>query len=264
MGTALSDELPALGPSAAGGFTTWSNLLQRWLRPQMLTTAESAMVDEIKRAASVLGAPLLEAESRDDLTDRVENVALLPEFQRFAEGAGKLLVVVAPAPRAQPSAEPHAGLVRVLGAGPARVFEEGLRRVPAMLSVVAQLAVTEGSAPSSPARTLTDLSARSGLHSTILAGLFDGVRAGAAVLGLAHAIFEGERLAPWLALALAETFRDGAYAHLRVLASLPINVPETIVPLADRYDLEALQRAYDARMTEIDALPVDHEACEVP
>jgi hypothetical protein len=262
MSTAV-EELVSVRPSTAGGFVALINMIERWLRPEMLTTAEAALVDEIKRAARALGAPLLDAESRDDLNDKIERVVMLPEFQRFTESAGKLVILVDPAPVTQSSDEPPAGLVRVVGVGPARIFEQGLRLTPAILSVIAQLAVTEGPPSSSPRPTLAGFFARSGLHSTILTGLLDGVRSSAAVLGLAHAIFEGDKLAPWLALALAETFRDGAYAYLRVLASLGVNVPETIVPLTDRYDIEALQQAYNARMAEIDALLPDHEECEV-
>jgi len=254
---------PWLRPSTSGGFTTWINLLDRWLRPDMLTTAEAALVDELKRAARVLGAPLLDAESRDDLNDKIERVILLPEFQRFSDSAGKLLVVVDPAILARSSDELPAGLVHVLGAGPASIVEQGTRLIPAMLSVTAQLAVTEGRAlPSAPRPTIAEFFAQSGLHSTILAGLFDGVRSGAALLGVAHAVFEGVKLAPWLALTLAETFRDGAYAHLRVVASLPVSVPESIVPLADRYDLAALQRSVAHAEATLDAMG-ELERCEV-
>jgi hypothetical protein len=102
------------------------------------------------------------------------------------------------------------------------------------------------------------------MHSTVVNAALSGLRASIAFLGVAHACFEGKKLAPWLALALARTYRDGVYEYLRLLASLPVHVPESVVPLGDRFDLEALQRAYDAKMAEIDALPPDHEACEVP
>lgn len=267
MGIAVENAphaLPSLRPSTSGSFMTLISLLERWLRPDMLTAAEAALVDELKRACRVLGAPLLEAESRDDLNDRIERIILLPEFQRFNDSTGRLVVVIDPATLAKSSDELPVGLVSTLGDGPASVVAQGARLIPAMLSVVAQLAVIVGPSPPSDRRpTIAEFFAQSGLHSTILAGLYAGTCSSVAMLGIAHAVFEGAKLSPWLALALAETFRDGAYAHLCVMASLPVNVPEAIVPLADRYDLDALQRAVAQAEAALDATG-DIDSCEVP
>src|SRR5262245_63913520 len=115
MGTVVeqgSSDLSSLRPSTSSGFSTWINLLARWLRPDMLTTAEAALVDELKRAARVLGAPLLDAESRDDLNDKIEHVILLPEFQHFDESAGKFIVIIGSTTLARLSDGPPVALVR--------------------------------------------------------------------------------------------------------------------------------------------------------
>jgi hypothetical protein len=250
---------PALRPRA-GGLSLFG-LLDRWLRPSSFSAAEEALIGDLMRAARILGAPLLDATERADLDDRIERALLSPEFQSFDDSAGQLLVLDIGS--ALPPGRLPAQLAYVLGDGPAVVVDEGGRLVVAMLSIAAQIAVLRGRP--GPGATGPFAAALAGsAHSTILNAILQGARASVAFLGIAHACFEGTKLAPWLALALAQTYRDGAYEYLRLLASLPVHVPESVVPLADRYDLEALERAYHAKMAELDALPPEHESCEVP
>ena len=93
-----------------------------------------------------------------------------------------------------------------------------------------------------------ELFAASGAHSTVKRSLLGGFRASVALMAISHAVFEARRLEPWLALALAEIYRDELYLATRLYASVPtdIEIPESIVPLHDRLDLDRLQAEVQA------------------
>lgn len=68
-------------------------------------------------------------------------------------------------------------------------------------------------------------------------------RASPAVFALAEARHAGEVIDPWLVRALADRWIDGQRAILVLLASIPENnVSPEVVPLADRIDLDRLDR----------------------
>lgn len=74
-----------------------------------------------------------------------------------------------------------------------------------------------------------------------------GLESTAASLALTHAMLGRRKLDAWVALALVEIYRMGLYESLRLLASLPeIHVPDSVVPMAERLDIAALQQQVHA------------------
>jgi hypothetical protein len=238
---------PLAGGATANGSTTWLGVLFDWLRAKTLPPTQPphpeqlALLESMKRAAGALGAPLLEATSRDDLDERLEQAIVRPELGRFDGEAGRLLTIdtlTSIAARSEPPEE----MIRTLGAGPAAIVVGSGRLHTALASVLVQILVECG--PTALSQDEFDVVAfvtKAGVHSTIKRCVVQGLRSSVALLGLVHALVEGNRPAPWLSLALAEVFRDGLYDSMRYLASLPVHVPIDLVPLADRFDLQALQ-----------------------
>jgi hypothetical protein len=239
---------PFAGGATTNGLTSWLGVLVTWLRERSrdASPASSALVATMKRAAGEVGAPLLRATSRDDLDDRLEQAIVGPALRRLDAEAAHLITIDTLTAIAAP-AEPPAEMVRVLGAGPAGIVVQSGRLHAAHASVIMQILVEHG--PAALGNEELDVTAfvtAPGVHSTVKRCVVQGLRSSAALLGIVHAMMEGERPEPWLSLALAEVFRDGLYEYMRYLASLPLHVPMDLVPLAERFDLRALQHEVEA------------------
>ncbi len=239
---------PFAGGATTNGLMSWLGVLVTWLREtaREASSAESELVTVMKRAASEVGAPLLAATSRDDLDDRLEQAIVQPVLRRLDAEAAHLIPIDTFTAIAAPS-EPPAEMIRVLGAGPAGIVVRSGRLHAALASVIMQILVEHG--PEALDQSELDVTAfvtAPGIHSTVKRCVLQGLRSSAAILGIVHALVEGERPEPWLSLALAEVFRDGLYEYMRYLASLPLHVPTDLVPLTARFDLQALQHEVEA------------------
>jgi hypothetical protein len=243
MATAAVEVEPLAGGATSSGATSWFGLLLRWLQRTVASApADDTTLEAMRTMALALGRPLLEATSRDDLDDRLEQAFQRPEFARANIEATRCVRLDELAEVALPK-DPPPALVRVIGATAAKIIAGTGPLVAGLGSVIAQIAAEHGrEALSGAAGSSPDVLALPGVHSTIKRALLGGLRSSAAFLGIAAAVFEDRKLEPWLSLALAESYRDGLYQYMRLLASLPVHVPEVLVPAADRLDLAALQR----------------------
>lgn len=239
---------PYAGGATTNGLTSWLGVLVTWLREKArdASPAPSVLIATMKRAAGEIGAPLLASTSLDDLNDRLEHAIVSPALQRIGAEVTHLITIDTLTAIAVPS-EPPAEMVRVLGPGPAGIVLRGGRLQAALASVMVQLLVEHGQQILGNGEfDLTAFVTAPSVHSTVKRCVVQGFRSSTASLGIVHAVVEGERPAPWLSLALAEVFREGLYEYLRLLASLPLHVPLDLVPLADRFDLQALQHEVEA------------------
>ena len=75
-------ELPAL---EVGFWSSLMDVLARFLRGTALSDAQRHRLHLAAFAATRFGAPLLAAESQDDLDDRIDTVTSDPEIMKLAE-----------------------------------------------------------------------------------------------------------------------------------------------------------------------------------
>ncbi len=88
----------------------------------------------------------------------------------------------------------------------------------------------------------------------ILRAVLGGRRANASFIAVLSAPLMTSQVAPWVRLALVEGLRDGLRDYMRLIASTPgAGVPEDVVPLEERLDLEALEREYQRNRARLDA-----------
>jgi hypothetical protein len=249
---------PIVRTATSSGSVTWLDVLVRWVRRTTLSASERELLDLARRAAERVGAPLLGATSLDELEARLEAAALDPELQQFGLAAWRRVTLESLA-AATWGADPDPDFVRVLGPTPARIVAAANPMLGAVISVMVQLLVTPGPDTLDGATDLQSFLVEPGIPSEIKLAVLRGTMSSAALLGLSHAVLTEAKLDPWLALALAEHYRDGLRSYLGFLAGLPVHVPESVLPLAERLDIEALQQRVEMAEAEIAQL-VDQAA----
>lgn len=260
---------PLAGRVGGGSTTTWFSLFMRWLR-RALSAGEEPQLEAMRSLAGQLGEPLLAATSRDDLNDRFDAAFVRPEAQALYRLVAPRLTVDALASLAIP-VEPPPELVHALGDGAAAIVTRSGPLVAAYAAILARIVAEEGSEMFTSMEQVdwSEFFSRPGIHSTVKRAVLGGLRSSMAFLGIEHATFQRQRLEPWLALALAETCRDGLYTQACLIASLPgIQMPESIVPIKDRMDLAQLQQQVDASEKVWNVIaaiyPDDVSCCDVP
>jgi hypothetical protein len=110
-------------------------------------------------------------------------------------------------------------------------------------------------------QSITLISYDSTIPSDVRLAFLERLESSASLLGIFQAMVCRTRVEPWLALALAEKFRDGLRAHLCLLAAMSTSlgipeglIPETLVPRSARLDLGALERRRQAADDRLNAL----------
>jgi hypothetical protein len=238
----------------------WGASLARRMRALAMSPAERELLETLERASERSGRPLLEAADASNLEQRLETVVVDPEFHRFNSEALRRFPFGDLELLAEDLSPPPEALVEAIGAGPAKVVSEAMPLAGACVSVLAQALVELGRQRFiAEASTIADdpmrLYANPHLHSRVKAGVLEGALSSAAFLGIAHAVFSKRKPEPWLALALAERYRNGLREYLRVLASLEeVSVPKELMPPNERLDMRALQREVDEANERIERL----------
>jgi hypothetical protein len=236
-----------LAGSATGGssIARWLTLFVRWLRGAV-SPAEAKEVEVLQARVHLLGASVLDATSRDGVTERIDAALTQPELmQVLRELAPKITPdMLASTPI---SAELFHEMEPVLGKAATAVLASTVPVLSVSVGILARL-FTSGEVPDATPADAYEALSRPGIHSTVKRGLLGAFRSTIAIAAIGHATFQKRRLEPWLALALAEVYRDELYWSVRVFASLPleVTVPESVVPLHDRFDLERLQAEVEA------------------
>jgi hypothetical protein len=260
---------PLTGSATGGGsIVRWFGLLTRWLRG-VVSVSEGPKLERMKAWAHVLGAPVLAATSRDDLTDRLDAAFEQPEFRQLMREAAQTVTADALASVAI-TAEALGEMEPVLGKAPTTIIANTAPLMAVYGGVLAQLLASGEVRVEELPADWYDLFSSPGVHSTTKRSLLGALRASIALMAISHAVFHEQRLEPWLALALAESYRDEFYQCVRFYASLPIDieVPESVVPLHDRFDLAHLQAEVEANeflWTSVAGLAGEGlSLCEVP
>src|SRR5215468_8504083 len=105
---------PLTGGAASSGPTSWFGLLLRWLRQTVSSApADDATLETMRTMAFALGRPLLEATSREDLDDLLDQAFQRPEFARANIEATRCVRLDELAEVARPK-DPPPAMVRII------------------------------------------------------------------------------------------------------------------------------------------------------
>jgi hypothetical protein len=269
MMTSATWSEPLSGTATGGGsVTAWFSLLWRWVRGAV-SPAEAPKLEQMQATARTLGAPVLEATSRQDMRDRLDAALERPELTELMRESARTLTVDALASVAI-SAEELAAMEPVLGKGPTAIIASTSPLVSACGGMLARLVTSSEMRMDELPSDWHDILYAPDIHSTIKRSLLGNMRAWVATAAISHAVFQGRHLEPWLALALVEAFRDELYLAMRWFASLPVgaDLPESVVPLHDRFNLTQLAAEVEANeflWNGVAGLAGDQlSLCEVP
>jgi hypothetical protein len=202
-----------------------------------------------KGAVSVRAEHILGAGSVEELEALLDDAMAKPELHDYTSAINKWFLPKLGTVFEQLMTpwQPEPEITSVLGAGPAAKLVEQLRLARVILSAIVQLLAARGPdavagldamRPADPLATLYDAS----IPVAVRECEHHGFRADVCGLVLLSAIARGAPLPPWLSLALVERLILGTRDRLRLIASIPgIAVPEDVVPLHERFDLQALE-----------------------
>lgn len=236
---------PLTHPTTTNASATWLDVLMRWLRSAALSEGERELLRQTEEAAKLIGAPLLQASNLEDLQARLDVTIFSPEFGHFAALASRRLTIDAIGTIAAQRDDVVGLMASVIGMTPARIVAATGPIVAAVGSAIAQIVAREGLTALDVPENCTDELRRvvddPNVPWAIRSALRSSLRAPAAFLGLAHALLSDTHPEPWLAHALAETYRSEMREYLRLLA-LTAHVPEAVLPAAERFDVAAIVR----------------------
>lgn len=235
------------GVTGGGPLVRWFGLLVRWLRGA-LSVREASEFEAATTRIRGIAAPVLEATSREDLVDRLDAAWSESELGQLVQETMPTMSADAFASVAIP-AETLDAMKPVLGEGPVAIIAHTAPLIAVCGGVLARLIANhEVTLTQLPTTNLYDLLASPGIHSTLKRCVLGSFRASIALATISHAVFRGHRLEPWLALALAENYHDELYLFARLNASVStdVEVPESVVPHHDRFDLDHLQAEVEA------------------
>jgi len=198
---------------------------------------EDPAVTAVRRAAQTTGRTVLGASSRQDLLEAADEVIVTDEF----DASRQALVNVADQKQSALQAlaedaghQPTPRMKRVLGeANAMRLFSELRLLVPAVMVIhwqapdIRRRQLAEGA----PQRPISELLYDDTMPLASRQLLLELLRSEVLSLAIVSAIEEGERLEPWLSLALVQGVIQGVRAQLRLMASLPgVSVPPALIP----------------------------------
>ena len=202
--------------------------------------------------ASAIGAPLLDAESLDDFSRRldasVENKHLAAYFNQLAQALTVEGALTEQLGRVEDGS--HEWVIEVLGEGQRSLASEVDRLMRTMAEAFENLRRTfrltlrvEVSPvlwdENDPLGFLHDRDVPPRIASAMLVMY----HANACFLAIIRAGITRRKLEPWLARVIAERWVQGIRGQLVMLASVPgTHIDEDIVPRDQRLDLEALER----------------------
>ena len=237
-------------------------------RRAKLKAREARIIGAIESGAALIGAPLLEATSPEDLDVRIdlalESGQLLRFDQRFETYMGDNPTSM----RAEVGKDAKAlekAIVQFFPRAPAlarKAAWHSLHMVDAYFDLRKHvpddasdmLAEFIAAAPGGPLGFLTDPA----IPTPVAKAFYGGLRSGVCVLAVAHVMSEQIELRPWLQHALLDRWFEGQSELLRFLASTGlVDVSEDVVPASERLDFAALEKTVQRRMKHYASLPVE-------
>ena len=233
--------------------------IRRWFTSETLGEEDIAYLAELVRGAALVGPLVLGAKDRADFGDQMDRVIQLPQFYEVIEriffGEGPHSETPSGFDTGQSAADQAALFVDTLGRGAIRPLLRGFQYLLAIQHALEPLRRFEPrpehpdvesfrreffrKSKEQPLWFLTDRTmsvevARAWLN------LMDVV---ACMLVMARVFLASEKPPePWLSLALVERWESDLYGLLRLVASVPgFDVPDDLVPVRDRYDLQRME-----------------------
>jgi len=228
----------------------------RWFKSETLEEEEIAHLAEVVRGAALAGPLVLAAKDRADFDDQMDRISQLPEFYEviepiFWEVPSRHNVAPSAFDTGQSAADRAALFIEALGPGAIRPLLRGFQFLLAIRHALEPLSrLTVEARPQfsdfeffrkskeQPLWFLTDRT-MSVEVARAWRNLTDVL---ACMLVMARVFLASEGPEPWLSLALVERWESDLYGLLRLVASVPaFDVPDDLVPVPDRYDLQRME-----------------------
>jgi hypothetical protein len=257
----------------------------RWFRSDTLKEEERAYLAEVVRGAALAGPLVLAAKDRADFDDQMDRITRLPELYEaieptFCQIPSPHNAALSAFDTGQGAADRAALFIEALGPGAIRPLLRGFQYWLAVRQALEplnrllaearpQVAEVLPSGPpvshgfeffrksrEQPLWFLTDPTmsvevARSWRHVIDMC---------ACLLVMAWVFLSSERPEPWLSLALAERWESDLYGILRLVASVPgFDVPDDLVPVSNRYDLQRAEADAERARLRADRLFAEAE-----
>jgi hypothetical protein len=209
---------------------------------QDATHEERELGSLIEYALLHFGAPLLHANSADDLDDHLDALLETPDALLCTTLLARPLAL-APAPESVSSDDFTSAVNEQFGNGAAKHLVEAKEILDAWLDAQRQLtAQMTGVPPTNLEEILSFSLADPTVPAELAEVVSHSLRASFCIMALAQALSTDEPIAETLALALVDRIVEGAKQHLRLLASLPgIVVDDQLVSRETRLDLQAIE-----------------------
>jgi len=238
-----------------------------------LSKEDERIKTAIEGAASAIGAPLLDAESLDDLGRRLDASIESKGFAGYFNELARAFSTDGALSEQLERIDEYLNewMIDVLGEGQRALITEADRMMRATVAAFENLRRTVRSTfnvdvspvlldEDAPLGFLTNRNVPPRIASTFLGTYYSN----ACFLAIASAGITRRKLEPWLARAIAERWIEGFRGQLVMLASFPgTHVAEDIVPRDQRLDLEALVRENEAANTAMDQFHRDADEADV-
>jgi hypothetical protein len=239
---------PALVPrGAVGSIAGLVAFVKRAIRNLVLTDEERNLLNLAVYIGVKLGAPLLSAQSRDDLDERIDRVIEGTDLVELSEFGLRVLTDETFQQVMKQERHVPPEVWSAFGKGATLELEEGDRLALETFRAIWQLkallpATVELVRGTRGALDPLGFLADPYVPVPVAEALLGGFQAAACQAAIMQALITEQRPEPWLALALAEGWVRSQRAYLRLLASIPgISVAEEIIPAEERLDLAAIE-----------------------
>jgi hypothetical protein len=200
------------------------------------------LVSRVRAMAHTIGSPIAAARTLDDLDAAIE-AGIENGSLDLAQQLGQMTIPSDLVADARTSSDDFASaMLQGLDAKPA--LAERLRLgvsytadviLPTMQRALEQCEVPLQGSPPDPLHFLHDRT----LSVAQMRSFYGGASSTVCLLALAEIAGSAKKPPQWIVEAIVERWVDGLYQFLRLLASIPgQTIPESVVPLNDRFDLE--------------------------
>lgn len=215
-------------------------IVSRKIRRALLSEQARNLIRLMEFTAGEIGGPLLLAQSLDELDARIDDALddrrLVLSFQLGQASMPKELIE-----EDDSASTVAASMSDSLGSGCEELLHKGsilMVEMARAMRTVMQEEQAPVEIPSSPLHFLADPK----VPSQVARCLVGGLRSSVCLLAMVQVTVTERRPAPWLMRAIIERWVDGLHQFMRLIASSPtLDIPASIIPLADRFNVEKLE-----------------------
>jgi hypothetical protein len=256
LATAASGFLPAAdaGPSS-GLLSLGFGLIVRAIRRARLTPEENRLITSLREAGARVAEDVLKATDLADLDRLIDEALERGHVELIADAA--VVVMGGRVELGDIDADDVAASVSDI-VGSAELVRRGTEYVCAISKALQQFAECARLLDLPPAVVKSEAKAfvsleflsRPDVPPAVARRLLGGLRASVCYLVLAWGLlderFDTNAVERWLSQALGERWVNGLHDYLELIASLPLGVPESVIPAHERLDLQALTKEAEA------------------